>query len=155
MSTIKQIISDLKDEITHLEQYKDLKEINLQDITPLWWTHRYDGQFICGFCLVSGEILRFQIAYQQDDLQVYILQQPTKEQLSIEKERITDWENMVGFQKTFVGDPGDWTVNDESKCSKEQARKYCSKYFDERCLNYKVELTYSDNLLVGYFVLGL
>ena len=154
MSIIKSLISDLSEQLYHLKQYEDLEEIPSAEITPLWWTDRYDGEILAGFCEYNSEVLRFQIVFSDQDLnlRLYCLTVPTTEQLAIEQERIDDFVSMAGTGRNYIKEKGKW---DPAPIKREgNVDMYWAKHLDDKHVAYKKQTDYSTNKPVKIFYIG-
>lgn len=150
-SVIKALISDLTEELDHLKKFADYPEIPFDEITPMWWTHRYDGAIQAGFCEYNSELLRFQIIFSDQDLElkIYAVCKPTEEQLSIEKDRMVDFIKLVGSGRSFAGDRGKWSPATHMKGLDTKA--FWDKHLDEKHITWKIPTDYSNNPIVGIF----
>jgi hypothetical protein len=151
MTVIKDIIQDLTEELTHLKKYENYPEALLSEITPLWWTDRYDGQFLAGFCTYNSELLRFQVIYSDRgiDVDLYILIKPTQEQLDVEQERIKDFIELHGDGRSFIGEKGKWALKPPRTGTNPQ--EFWNKHLDEKHITFKKQLDYSSNEVMNIF----
>ena len=159
MTIIDDVLEDLNTQIEVISNYKHCEEIKSSEVTPLWWTHRYDCILVAGFCEYKGSTYRFQKVFSDPsaDIDLVALQEITEEQKQKEVDRIHDWETMVGYHRSLVGEPGSWVVKEKGKLDSAQiiaANNYYKKYFDDKHISYKDNIDYTKNKFLYVFSLG-